>query len=155
VRAYRLEQKKYEREALNGVGARLYGGRWNSVGRFVVYASSSIALAALEILAKAPDETFLVPLIVIPLVVPDDLIHEVRPRDLPDGWTRKIPATRAIGDQWIADAKWLALSVPSAIVQRERNLLLNPRHPEMRRVQELEHFPFRFDTRLRKQSGKS
>jgi RES domain-containing protein len=150
MRAFRLEQKKYEKEALEGIGAKIFGGRWNSVGRQVVYASSSIALAALEILAKTQDESFLIPLVVIPLMIPDELIHQIRERDLPNDWTRKTADTRALGDKWIEAAKWLALSVPSSLVPREQNILLNPRHPEMRRVQELDHFPFHFDQRLRK-----
>ena len=36
----------------SGKGAALYGGRWNSVGIEVVYTSSHISLAILEILVR-------------------------------------------------------------------------------------------------------
>jgi len=34
---------------LSGEGARLYGGRWNSSGRAMVYAAGDAALAVLEV----------------------------------------------------------------------------------------------------------
>lgn len=50
VEAYRLVAPKWAASALNGEGARLYGGRWNSPGRAMVSLSTSRALAALELL---------------------------------------------------------------------------------------------------------
>ncbi len=49
VEAYRLVAPKWAASALSGEGARLYGGRWNSPGRAMVYLSTSRALAALEL----------------------------------------------------------------------------------------------------------
>jgi RES domain-containing protein len=48
MRFWRICQRRYATEATTGEGARLYGGRWNSRGLRVVYASSSLALAAVE-----------------------------------------------------------------------------------------------------------
>jgi RES domain-containing protein len=45
-----LIQAEYAAHAFDGEGARLYGGRWNSPGRPVVYTAGSLALAALEVL---------------------------------------------------------------------------------------------------------
>lgn len=50
---------------------------------------------------------------------------------LPGGW-RDDPApaeTAAIGDAWLLDNASLALAVPSVIVPREHNFILNPQHP--------------------------
>lgn len=41
-------RRRYAAEAARGEGARLYSGRWNSRGVAVVYASTSLALAAVE-----------------------------------------------------------------------------------------------------------
>src|ERR1700730_17641094 len=45
---WRICRRRYAAEAASGEGARLYGGRWNSRGLRVVYASTSLALAAIE-----------------------------------------------------------------------------------------------------------
>ena len=50
MRAYRLAKARYADTALDGSGAKAHGGRWNSKGVPMVYASDSIALAALELL---------------------------------------------------------------------------------------------------------
>ena len=51
ITAWRLVKSRHARAAFDGEGARLYGGRWNSPGTRVAYASDSVALAALEVLA--------------------------------------------------------------------------------------------------------
>jgi RES domain len=48
--AYRLAKERWAGTALDGSGAKAYGGRWNSPGTAILYASESIALAALELL---------------------------------------------------------------------------------------------------------
>lgn len=131
----------------------MFGGRWNSEGRAVIYSSETLSLAALEYLVH-----------VDPRDVPSDLIAlEV---DLPDGgdlgavadaarfsdpnW-RATPAPdwqAGLGDEWLADGSFLWLAVPSAVVPEERNVLINPRHPMFRRVRIRSERPFAFDLRL-------
>ncbi len=48
--AWRIVQTHVADRAFSGEGARRYGGHWNSKGHAVVYTSSSISLAILEIL---------------------------------------------------------------------------------------------------------
>lgn len=136
---------------LDGEGARLAGGRWNTEGRAVVYASSTLALAALEYLVHVDPED-----------VPDDLValrvelpagareKRVDPTDLPPDWNRvpDHPACRALGDRWIEAGAALALRVPSAIVPEEENVLLDPRHPDAGRLKITRQRRFAFDPRL-------
>jgi RES domain-containing protein len=51
-RFYRLVKSRFAEQAFDGEGAKLAGGRWNSKGVTIAYAADSIALAALELLAR-------------------------------------------------------------------------------------------------------
>ena len=55
-RVFRVCLARYAR--LDGTGARLVGGRWNSSGRAVVYMAESIALAVLENLVHMTRQDF-------------------------------------------------------------------------------------------------
>lgn len=130
--------------ALDGDGARLYGGRWNSAGRAVVYTSKQLSLAVLEYLVHVEPDNLPEGLIWLKIHLPDDIVVEkVAGKMAP-------PPAQAcrVGDIWIDRAKTLALSVPSAILSIEHNVLLNPRHPKMSRVKIVEQQPFSFDPRF-------
>lgn len=84
--------------------------------------------------------------------IPDDLLCEtVNECDLPPNWStltvRNQNATREIGDLWVQSQRSAILLVPSVVVG-EKNLILNPEHPDMDRIQFLEPVPFTFDARL-------
>lgn len=136
--------------ALDGEGARLYGGRWNSPGRPVVYAAATLALAALEYLAHVDPEDAPGDLLALGLALPADApVRTLDAAALPDDW--RLPgaaACVAAGDAWLAAGDALALRVPSAVVPEETNLLLDPRHPAMARVREVVVRPFAYDPRL-------
>lgn len=139
--------------ALDGEGARLYGGRWNSEGRAVVYSSGSLSLAALEYLVHV--EPLLAPsdLVAMEIEVPDEagLGATVTPDQFPPGDWRACPAPEwqaELGDLWIEDGTFLWLGVPSAVIPGEYNLLLNPLHGGMSGVRVVSVGPFSFDGRL-------
>jgi len=137
--------------ALDGEGARLYGGRWNSPGQPVVYASTTLALAALEYLIHLDSSEAPLDLMAIRIAIPDDVaISDVRLRTLPARWHRyPAPDTcRAVGDAWLAARKTAVLRVPAAPVPEEWNVLLNPRHPEFHRIRQVAARRFHFDQRL-------
>jgi RES domain-containing protein len=132
---------------LDGEGARLWGGRWNNPGVPAVYCAESVALAALEVLVNLPADQRrkgMVPAhVVIAMDVPDGLIDE-------PGHDVCLPedVTRQIGDEWLKGMSNLGLCVPSSVVQLERNIVLNPRHPRMQEVRVALTEPFVFDDRL-------
>ncbi len=89
------------------------------------------------------------------LVVPDDSsTREIRIRDLPSDWYRFPAASRLadLGTEWVRGSESLLLSVPSAIVDDEYNIIINPAHPEMSGVKMEDVRPYAFDERLLRRS---
>jgi RES domain-containing protein len=139
MRSWRLCREPYA--DLSGEGARLYGGRWNTPGRPLVYTASSAALAVLEVrvhLDLPPD------------LLPDDyVLLEIELGDLPVEVVAEIPNDPcAFGDTWLAEGRTPVLQVPSLIVPESTNLLLNPAHPLAGSAAILRKRPFVFDPRL-------
>jgi RES domain-containing protein len=155
VRVWRLARRSHA--ALDGEGARLWGGRWNSSGRPVVYCSRLLSLAALEYLVHlnpmlAPDD-----LVAFAVEVPDVAAERLAESDLPAGWSRRVAATREIGDRWLAASRSPVLIVPSAVlpaalVPDEVNVLINPVHPAAADAGVVDRRPFTFDPRLLRRS---
>lgn len=149
MRVYRLCRAAYRE--LDGEGARLYGGRWNSPGRPVVYASTSLALAALEYLIHVDPTDVPADLVALTIHVPDDAAAErVVAVDLPAGWEQvaEPQACKDAGDAWLEAARTLVLRVPSAPIPEEENVLLNVRHAAAGRVRVVAERAFFFDPRL-------
>jgi RES domain-containing protein len=57
-------------------------------------------------------------------------------------------ATRDLGTSWAHGLTTAVLSVPSVVIPRERNYILNPAHPDFSRIQFSGPEPFYFDDRL-------
>ena len=135
MRVWRLCRRAHV--APDGEGAWRHGGRWNQRGTAVVYASASVSLAALECLVHLDPEDAPSDLLLVPADIPPSLaIKEVRIETLPANW-RSLPAPDAlgqIGTTWARDLESVVLSVPSAVVPMERNYLLNPAHPDCRKI---------------------
>ena len=138
---------------ITGTGARIYGGRWNHAGYPAVYVSGSRSLAALEFLVHVPMA-----------LAPEDLsiveinIHKnvkrvtIKESQLPLNW-RDYPAPEQlanIGTNWIKSKSSLLLDVPSAVVDKEINTLINPLHPDIIHVNVAIVEGFSFDPRLLK-----
>jgi RES domain-containing protein len=149
LRIWRLCRKK--NAAFDGEGARLAGGRWNRRGTAVVYASSTLSLAVLEYFVHLSAETAPPDLVAIPAEVPGDLpLSSVDPGRLPRHW-RRHPAPDAlaeIGSRWAEEARTPILSVPSAVVPQENNYLVNPAHPDFRKITIGRPEPFSLDLRM-------
>lgn len=147
---YRLERlaRTTAAKAFSGEGSLHYALRWNSLGTRLVYTSTSVALACLETLVHMQmlarsEERWL-----FTIEVPDRFVEELR--ELPRDWNAEpaVAASRAVGDRWIAEARSVALLVPSVIVPVEQNALINPRHPGFRLEWVRKPERFRYDPRL-------
>ena len=149
MRAWRICRRRHI--TLDGEGARLYGGRWNSRGVAVVYASSTLALAALEYLVHLDIENAPSDLVAMSIGIPSDApVLTIAPQDLAKDWSRypAHPGCTAVGDAWVAEGTALVLEVPSAVVPEESNILLNPRHARGEELTVDSLRPFSFDPRL-------
>lgn len=147
---YRIVQEHWAARALDGEGARLYGGRWNSPGSAAVYLADSRALAALEVLVHAQREALRLSWIVIELEIDDSLIDRVPISKLPENWRLQPTSHRAqaFGSRWLRDVRNLALRLPSVVIPEDFSLLLNPLHPMMREIKSGKSKPFSCDPRL-------
>lgn len=134
----------------DGEGARLHGGRWNSPGTRVAYASESVALATLEVLVHLQASAMLPFYALAPLRFPAALVAVLDPAALAPDWKRfpASPETRAIGDRWVQEGRSAVLRVPSAVVPSASNFLLNPAHPDFTRIVVEPPAPYDFDPRL-------
>ena len=130
VRAYRLVKRKWRQAAFDGEGARLYGGRWNSKGKACVYLAGSASLAMLEVMVHLDDYQLLEHYTLLEVMLPKSALMSLSTESLPKDWAvEPAPASTAeIGDNWLESQSSLALAVPSAVVPRERNYLINPEH---------------------------
>lgn len=147
---YWIVQEEWSATALDGEGARRYGGRWNLPGVAAVYLAESRALAALEILVHAPREALRLNWIVIELEIPDSRIERIPASSLPENWQAQ-PSSRGaqvFGASWLRSGRNLALQLPSVVIPEEKSLLLNPFHPLMSEVIPGKPVPFSFDSRL-------
>ena len=150
VTAWRLAKARHAGNAFDGEGARLYGGRWNSPGTRVAYASDSIALAALEVLAHLQSMGVLQAYSVAAIQFAESHIELLDVASLPKGWRRfpSPPENHAVGDRWVAESRSLVLRVPSAIIASANNYLINPLHPAFNSVVIGRPERFAFDSRL-------
>ena len=134
----------------SGKGAALYGGRWNPVGMEAIYTAQSAALATLEVLVhfSALPTDFVLTQIEIPSGAG---ILKIKETSLPRGWISpaSLSATRAIGEAWLRENRYLVLNVPSSVLPFERNLILNPSHPKFSNIKFSTPSPFSFDPRLK------
>lgn len=145
-----MVKPEYAEDAFSGRGARLYGGRWNARSIAMVYTSATLSLATLEILVGTPRPQRLPEYATFRCDVPDDLIEPLDVTTLPESW-RSYPAPpqlQEIGSRWIAEARSAALAVPSAVIESETNLLLNPAHHDFAKIEITPSRPLRFDLRL-------
>ncbi|WJJ93124.1 RES family NAD+ phosphorylase [Neopusillimonas aromaticivorans] len=152
---WRITTTRFAQSAFSGEGARLYGGRWNPKGWEVVYTAQSQSLALLELMVQ--DDPLRAHYVLIPAKLPADLPEtRIDVDQLPEDW-RTIGARdvlQTMGQAWLQEAQTAVLNVPSAVVPAERNILINPRHPDFARIVLGEPQSLQTDTRLLRNLGK-
>jgi RES domain-containing protein len=132
-------------EDLDGQGAKLVGGRWNSPGRAVAYLAQSVSLAVLENLVHMAKADFPVGYVVIEARIPST-VRMTLEEDLRNRFPGLTP--QELGDRRLELGETAVLKVHSAVVPGEFNFLLNPAHRQFNRITVESPTPFEFDARL-------
>lgn len=147
---YRLSREKFA-GTLSGKGAASKGARWNSVGVELIYTAVNRSLAMAEVavhftLATLPDDY-----VMITIFIPDDIsLQKLNVTDLPENWnTFPHPtSTQAVGDQFVTDNKYCVLQIRSSVTRGDFNLLINPNHPDFKKIKIISIEKFPFDKRI-------
>lgn len=148
--AWRLVETARLSSAWEGVGAKRYGGRWNSPGIAVVYVSEHLSLACLEVLVRVHRGAVLDDFSAVAVDLCDIPVADLD-GDPPADWRSHPPhaSTQAVGDAWVRGGAAAVLRVPSVVVPVEHNYLINPAHPDAKRLVIGRPMAFPFDQRLR------
>jgi RES domain-containing protein len=135
------------RTLFDGTGAMIYGARWNSLGRRVIYAAETYSGAMLEVLAHTSEglpkgQGF------IEIEIPAGIGIERITQDLPGWASPHFRASRSFGDRWYDQRRSAVLIVPSVVARMERNVLINQEHPEFELIRATRPQPVKWDERL-------
>jgi RES domain-containing protein len=135
---YRLVRETRASYAFDGEGARRFGGRWNPKKIPVVYGSEHLSLAVLEFRVNQggydPDDQY----VYFEFEFDEALVERVETP--PANWLTRfeedgsVTAAQAFGAEWFLQRRSAVLSVPSAVIWIERNLVLNPIHADFKKI---------------------
>jgi RES domain-containing protein len=148
--AWRIVLESEPATAFSGEGAWRYGGRWNPRNVRVIYVSEHQSTAALEVFVHnkpfVPNERYKA----FHLEWPDRLTEIFPVKNLPANWRVHPPPveTREIGDRWVQERRSAVLALPSVISPADTNFLINPEHPDFKRVRIASAVDYDFDSRL-------
>lgn len=149
MQVYRITTAPFAADAFTGDGARLHGGRWNPKGSRMVYAAATRSLALMEMLVQ--DQPLRARYVFIPAEWQSRLrIRRLSSAELPPDWRKPTASERLrrIGQDWLERGESAVLAVPSAVLPREENFLLNPDHADFRKLRIGKAEPLDLDSRL-------
>lgn len=145
---YRLTNGAYIND-LSGTGAKLYGGRWNSMGLPALYTTDHISLAVLEILVHVKSYRQPLDYHLITIDIPDTVsMVSIDYKKLKKNWKDEPEYLQLMGDDFLKMNQSLVLKVPSAIVETESNFIMNPVHRDAGKITIHATKQFIFDKRL-------
>lgn len=147
--AFRATKTRYA--VFDGEGARRAGGRWHSAGRPLIYASTCLAGALLDIVVHVGRVRLPGPHHSAVAEIPETVAQETLSPDALPGWDQlpDAPAARGYGDRWLAEGRTAVLVVPAAAARPlQQHILLNPTHPDFARIILRPPAPVVWDVRL-------
>ncbi len=131
---------------MDGMGASMMGGRWNSLGVGPIYTAENYSGAFLELVVKLGSVAVGPVYHYCEITVPDEVA--VEDSHFPLAGLDRESATRRYGNSWWKELRTAVLRVPSAVTRVESNFLLNPRHPQFGLLQVSGPMPVWVDPRL-------
>ena len=147
LRVYRIADSRHP--IFDGAGAAALGGRWNSPGRRVIYASETYAGALLEKLAHTNIGRVPSNQVYVEIEIPESVEIEILDSAGLPGWDQAgRQASRSYGDAWYDEQRSAVLLVPSMITRVERNVVINGNHPLFPKIKASEPRPVIWDERL-------
>ena len=111
----------------------------------MLYASSSLSLACLEVLVHVKEPRLPIDYAFVRISFPGRLLGRISASGLIEP-----QACQKFGADWVRSGRKTVIRVPSAIIRREYNFLINPQHPTLSELTFSEPEPFHFDPRLLK-----
>ena len=151
TRVYRILRKAYARTPFDGEGAYRYGGRWSSPGTRLSYASEHQSLAMLEYFVHLDKDDPPDDLVLAIADVPDDVGRTtVEAAALPSNWhdSGAPPKLAQFGDTFALRGENCLLLVPSVLASSENNCLINPSHPDFKKIVVRAIEPLNYDLRM-------
>lgn len=145
---YRITHEKWSKK----ITASGNPARWNSKGKYIIYTSSTRALAVVENLVHRNGEGLNEIYKILEIEIPGNIkISELTASELKNDWSnyKNYSLCRKIGDKWINECKSCVLKVPSALIKEEHNFLININHPDFTKIKIKKISNFIFDERLK------
>ncbi len=131
--AYRIAHKKYS-SSLKPSGME---GRWNSRGKKVIYAGTTLELAFLESMIRRQGTGFSDNFRTMIIEIPDTLKSTtIRPSTLPKNWRdpKDLSKCQSLGDAWYEKGETAVLKVPSALIPDSYNVVISTEHPGFKKI---------------------
>lgn len=150
MQLWRIAKKEYALDR-SGYGAKTAGGRWNLIGTPALYTGTTVEICALEALvhlsAVNPKGYVLVS---VQIPTGKGMVYTPKETSLPHNWNA-LPVgelSQKFGNHWLSSNRSLAMVVPSAVIPEARNVIINPAHPEVKKIKLEVIRDFAFDIRL-------
>ena len=145
---YRIGDPAGTYPIFDATGSTIAPGRWNTAASPIIYASEHYSTAMLEKLVHGsgnlpPNQHY------IEITIPNGIAYEMlNEAQLPDWADATAAASRVYGERWQQSRRSLVLIVPSVVARPDKNILINPSHPEFSQVTHSLHQPVWWDSRL-------
>ncbi|MEM1321170.1 MAG: RES family NAD+ phosphorylase [Bacteroidota bacterium] len=148
MKVYRITTLKWSTQ----LSASGFSARWNSKGKFMIYTAGSRALACLENVVHRSGEGLNDNFRVMVINIPSFLdIESLNTKVLPESWSdfTSYHFCQQIGNEWLDSRRTAILQVPSVIIKKEFNYLINPNHEHFKNIKLESTEKFDFDSRIK------
>jgi RES domain-containing protein len=130
MEVYRVAKESFAKK----ITASGRANRWNLDDQFMVYTGSSRSLSSLELIVheNSISPSFKYKVMIISIADEENLFNHILQTELPKSWRTMIayPELQQLGSDWYHSNGSLILKVPSAVIPKEYNYIININHPD-------------------------